>query len=118
MHLASQRLMIAPVSSTRPNVFAERFSRERSGLQAEPVVRAAGGELLGGTLYELAPRNEGVPLHIHHAMEELAIVISGRPTLRTLRASPSLPPGTSSPSPAAAGAATRWLIEPTSRCGT
>ena len=76
--------MIAVVSGTRPNVFAERFSRERSGLRAEPVVRAAGGELLGGTLYELAPRHEGVPLHIHHGMEELAIVISGRPTLRTL----------------------------------
>ncbi|MFZ1925479.1 MAG: hypothetical protein WAU42_04975 [Solirubrobacteraceae bacterium] len=65
------------MSGARPNVFAERFSRERSGLRAEPVVEAAGGELLGGTLYELAPRYEGVPLHIHHGMEELAIVISG-----------------------------------------
>jgi uncharacterized cupin superfamily protein len=81
------------VSGARPNVFAERFSRERSGLRAEPVVRAAGGELLGGTLYELAPRCEGVPLHIHHAMEELAIVLSGRPTLRTLEGESELLPG-------------------------
>jgi hypothetical protein len=51
--------MIAVVSGARLNVFAERFSRERSGLRAEPVVEAAGGELLGGTLYELAPRYEG-----------------------------------------------------------
>jgi uncharacterized cupin superfamily protein len=92
-HLASQRLMIAVVSGPRPNVFTESFSRERSGLRAEPVVEAAGGELLGGTLYELAPRYEGVPLHIHHAMEELAIVISGRPTLRTLEGESELAPG-------------------------
>jgi uncharacterized cupin superfamily protein len=85
--------MIAVVSGARPNVFAERFSWERSGLRAEPVVKAAGGELLGGTLYELAPRYEGVPLHIHHAMEELAIVISGRPTLRTLEGESELAPG-------------------------
>jgi uncharacterized cupin superfamily protein len=85
--------MIAAVSGTRPNVFAERFSRESSGLRAEPVVKAAGGELLGGTLYELAPHYDGVPLHIHHAMEELAIVISGRPTLRTLEGESELAPG-------------------------
>jgi hypothetical protein len=42
--------MVAVMSGTRPNVFAERFSRERSDLRAEPVVEAAGGELLGGTL--------------------------------------------------------------------
>src|ERR1700735_5877114 len=85
--------MIAAVSGTRPNVFAERFSRESSGLRAEPVVKAAGGELLGGTLYELAPHYEGVPLHIHHAMEELGIVISGRPPLRTLEGASELEPG-------------------------
>ncbi len=90
---APPHFMIAVVSGTRPNVFAESFSRERSGLRAEPVVRAAGGELLGGTLYELAPGHEGVPLHIHHAMEELAIVISGRPTLRTLEGESGLAPG-------------------------
>lgn len=72
------------MADQRPNVFAETFSRDRDGLRAEPVVRDAGGELLGGTLYELAPGHAGVPLHIHHGMEELVIVVSGRPTLRTL----------------------------------
>jgi Cupin domain len=67
--------MIGVVSGTRPNVFAERFSTQRHGLRSEPVVRAAGGELLGGTLYELA------------------IVISGRPTLRTLEGESELAPG-------------------------
>ena len=85
--------MIAPVSAARPNVFAEKFSRERSGLRAEQVVKAAGGELLGGTLYELAPGHEGVSLHFHHGMEELAVVISGRPTLRTLDGDSELAPG-------------------------
>lgn len=85
--------MIAFVSGARPNVFAERFSREHAGLRAESVVKAAGGELLGGTLYELDPGHEGVPLHIHHGMEELAIVISGRPTLRTLDGDSELEPG-------------------------
>jgi uncharacterized cupin superfamily protein len=85
--------MIPVVSGTRPNVFADTFSRERSGLRAEPVVKAAGGELLGGTLYELAPGHEGVPLHIHHGMEELAIVLSGRPTLRTLEGESELASG-------------------------
>ena len=33
-HLALQRVMIALVSGTRPNVFAERFSRERSVCKA------------------------------------------------------------------------------------
>ena len=40
----------------------KRLGTERSGLPAEPVVKGRGGELLGGTLYELAPRYEGVPL--------------------------------------------------------
>jgi uncharacterized cupin superfamily protein len=85
--------MIAVVSGTRPNVFTEKFSRGGPGVRAEPVVKSAGGELLGGTLYELAPRYEGVPLHVHYGMEELAIVISGRPTLRTLEGESELAPG-------------------------
>ena len=83
----------AAIADARPNVFAETFSVERYGLRAEQVVRNAGGELLGGTLYELAPGHQGVPLHIHHGMEELVIVVSGRPTLRTLEGDSELAPG-------------------------
>src|SRR5437588_45321 len=54
--------MIGVMSGTRPNVFAERFSRQRDGLRAEPVVRAAGGELLGGTLYEHGPGPDPRPV--------------------------------------------------------
>ena len=77
----------------RPNLFAKTFSVERYGLLAEQIVRNAGGELLGGTLYELAPGHEGVPLHIHHGIEELVVVVSGRPTLRTLQGESELAPG-------------------------
>jgi len=81
------------IADPRPNIFTETFSRQGDGLRTEQVVRNAGGELLGGTLYELAPGHDGVPLHIHHGMEELAIVVSGRPTLRTLQGECELAPG-------------------------
>jgi uncharacterized cupin superfamily protein len=83
----------AAIADAHPNVFADTFSLERHGLRAEQVVRNAGGELLGGTLFELAPGHEGVPLHIHYGMEELVIVVSGRPTLRTLEGESELAPG-------------------------
>ncbi len=68
----------------RPNVFAETFSRKRGDLRVEPVASNAGAEELGGTLYELPPGCDGAPMHLHHGMEELVVVIAGTPTLRTL----------------------------------
>ncbi len=81
------------MSDPRPNLFADRFRIERGRLRAEPVARLAGADELGGTLYELAPGGDEMPLHVHHGMEELAIVISGRPTLRTLDGESELAPG-------------------------
>ena len=40
-------------------------------------------ELLGASLYELEPGNRLWPYHTHHANEEWAVVVRGRPTLRT-----------------------------------
>jgi uncharacterized cupin superfamily protein len=77
----------------RPNVFANVFSFDRGAARAEPVARNAGAELLGGTLYELPPGADGSPLHVHHAMEELLVVIEGTPTLRTLDGERALKPG-------------------------
>jgi uncharacterized cupin superfamily protein len=77
----------------RPNLFGDDFTVERGPLRAEPVARKAGAEELGGTLYELAPGAEGIPMHVHHAMEELAVVVSGKPTLRTLTGEEELAPG-------------------------
>lgn len=77
----------------RPNVFADTFSMERGNVRIERVAGNAGAEQLGGTLYELPPGSDGVPLHLHHGMEELAVVIAGTPTLRTLEGEVELAPG-------------------------
>ena len=77
----------------RPNVFAETFSIDRGDLRVERVASQAGAQQLGGTLYELAPGAEGVPLHLHYGMEELAVVIAGTPTLRTLEGDVELAAG-------------------------
>jgi uncharacterized cupin superfamily protein len=54
---------------------------------------AAGTERLGATLYEIDPGQNGSPFHLHHANEEMIVVLSGRPTLRTLEGSRPLAPG-------------------------
>jgi uncharacterized cupin superfamily protein len=53
----------------------------------------AGAERLGATLYEIDPGQNGSPFHLHHANEEMIIVLSGQPTLRTLDGSSLLAPG-------------------------
>jgi uncharacterized cupin superfamily protein len=77
----------------RPNVHGEAFSIELGTVRAEPVLAKAGAELLGGTLWELPPGTDGVPLHIHHSLEEAVVVISGHPTLQTLEGDSKLAPG-------------------------
>jgi uncharacterized cupin superfamily protein len=47
------------------------------------VARRIGGELIGGSLYELEPGDRLYPYHTHHTNEEWLIVTQGRPTLRT-----------------------------------
>jgi uncharacterized cupin superfamily protein len=57
------------------------------------LAHAAGARDLGATLYEL-PRGSAIsPYHFHHANEELLIVISGRPLLRTPEGVRRLAPG-------------------------
>jgi uncharacterized cupin superfamily protein len=53
-----------------------RWRRARLG-------RQAGSEALGASLFEVAPGAATFPLHAHFANEELLVVLSGRPTLRT-----------------------------------
>jgi uncharacterized cupin superfamily protein len=52
------------------------YRRARLGWQA-------GAERLGASLYELPPGNAAFPYHWHAANEELLIVLSGRPSLRS-----------------------------------
>lgn len=42
-----------------------------------------GAELIGCSLWEVPPGEAAYPYHFHYADEELVIVLSGRPTLRT-----------------------------------
>jgi len=46
--------------------------------------REAGSEKLGASLFEVPPGASTFPFHLHHANEELLVVVAGRPTLRTL----------------------------------
>jgi uncharacterized cupin superfamily protein len=60
-------------------------SRDRPGwrVRGASVGEKIEAELIGGTLYEVEPGNRLWPYHTHHANEEWAIVVGGRPTLRT-----------------------------------
>ena len=63
-----------------------RWQRARLG-------RQAGMEQLGASLFEVPPGGATFPLHAHHHNEEAIVVVSGRPTLRTLSGSRELEPG-------------------------
>ena len=45
--------------------------------------RVCRGEIVGATLHEMPPHNSGGAYHFHHGNEEMLIVLSGTPTLRT-----------------------------------
>jgi uncharacterized cupin superfamily protein len=76
-----------------PNILSPEWEAELPGLRGQRVGAAAGAEKLGATVYEVDPGGRVSPLHIHHANEELLIVLSGRPTLRTLDGERELEPG-------------------------
>lgn len=66
----------------------EGFSYRRAKLGAQ-----AGAERLGASLYEIPPGQATFPYHAHFANEELLIVVSGRPSLRTTEGWRELEPG-------------------------
>ena len=69
------------------NLHGDEWDRvgERSGWKSKDcwVGRRIGAELIGGSLYELAPGDRLWPYHLHHANEEWLVVVEGEPTLRT-----------------------------------
>ena len=69
------------------NLHGDEWDREedRPGWRSKDawVGRRIGAELLGGSLYELAPGDRLYPYHTHHANEEWLLVVRGEPTLRT-----------------------------------
>ena len=82
-----------------PNVFSPDFEARDPDdpppftARAARVARQAGARELGATLYELQPGEAICPFHLHHANEEMLIVMSGTPTLRTNDGERELPPG-------------------------
>jgi uncharacterized cupin superfamily protein len=60
-------------------------TEDREGWRSKDawVGRQIGAELVGGTLYELEPRDRLCPYHTHAANEEWLVVVRGEPTLRT-----------------------------------
>lgn len=64
---------------------------ERAGY--EHRCHSVRGELLGATLYETPPGKRLWPYHWERGCEEFAIVVSGRPTMRTPEGDRVLAPG-------------------------
>jgi uncharacterized cupin superfamily protein len=68
------------------NVLGDEWDEEgtRPGWEQREVGvgRRLGGEMLGATLYELAPGAAICPYHEHAAEEEMALVVAGRVNLR------------------------------------
>jgi uncharacterized cupin superfamily protein len=63
----------------------EEIREEPPGFRAKRLylARTLGAEQLGVSLWEIEPGQSNMPFHAHHANEELMIVLSGTPTLRT-----------------------------------
>lgn len=71
----------------RPNINAETWQRSiehgSHGLRGTAVGAQAGARQLGVGVFELDPGRRNLPYHAHHGIEELIIVLSGTPTLRS-----------------------------------
>jgi uncharacterized cupin superfamily protein len=81
---------------TQPNVFADSpwdFEVELARIRGRGIAERAGAHELDATVYELAPGAAGFFLHARSVNEELFVVLSGRPTLRTKHAERELEPG-------------------------
>jgi uncharacterized cupin superfamily protein len=80
-----------------PNIFEPRWDAEQDydpfRWRRARIGRQAGSQRLGASLFELPPGASSFPLHVHHANEELIVVLAGRPTLRTLEDERELEPG-------------------------
>ena len=80
-----------------PNVFEPEWDAEQDlapfTWRRARLGRQAGARQLGASLFELPPGASSFPLHVHHANEEMIVVLAGRPTLRGIEESRVLSPG-------------------------
>lgn len=75
------------------NLLADRGELERGREGSRFRTSRVAGDHLGARLHVVPPGTATYPLHWHHANEELLLVLSGRPTLRTAGAERVLEPG-------------------------
>ena len=80
-----------------PNVFEPEWDAETERppyhWRRSWIGRRAGAEQLGASLFEVAPGASTFPLHLHHANEELVLVLEGTLVLRGLDGERVLEPG-------------------------
>jgi uncharacterized cupin superfamily protein len=76
-----------------PNVFSDEWQHELGGVRGTLVGAAAGARDLGATVIELPPGAQAAPYPLHHGNEEMLIVLSGTPELRTPAGVRTLEPG-------------------------
>jgi uncharacterized cupin superfamily protein len=67
-----------PVDFEQPSWEAPKYP----GRHVAPVGAPAGAQELAANVYELDPGAVGSPLHVHHANEELLLVLAGTLSLR------------------------------------
>jgi uncharacterized cupin superfamily protein len=77
------------VDFKQPRWEADRYP----GRHVAPVGAQAGARELAANVYELDPGAVGSPLHVHHANEELMLVLDGTPSLRGPDGTQLLSPG-------------------------
>ncbi len=66
------------------DVFSDReWERDLGPARGSRLGSRIGAEQLGATLYELDSGGQAAPYHLHHANEELLIVLTGELELRT-----------------------------------
>jgi uncharacterized cupin superfamily protein len=75
------------------DLFEPEWQGARGGNRVARLAAAAGSRRLGASIVELASGTLSSPYHFHHANEELLIVLSGTPELRTPGGLRELQPG-------------------------
>src|SRR5947209_20395561 len=75
------------------NAFEPDWEGERGGNRVARLAAAARSQRLGASVVELRSGTLSSPYHFHHANEELLIVLSGTPEMRTPDGLRELPPG-------------------------
>lgn len=80
-----------------PNIFDPEFDEvvEKDGYTKRRawLARQAGAERLGASVWDIEPGAPAYRYHFHYGEEEMVVVISGRPTLRTPEGTRQLEPG-------------------------